>query len=159
MPTTTYTPLATKTLTGNQSSLTFSNIPGTYRDLILIAVPYGNQTNDSSVAFNGSTANFSGVRMYGGSGGAISNSYSDSGGMMLVSDNLNLNVIWQIMDYSATDKHKTVLVRTNRPSDSFAMASAHRWANTAAITSITLTPVAPYVYTSGARFDLYGVIA
>jgi len=97
MPTNTYTPLATLTLTGSDSSITFTNIPQTYRDLILVSVPYGNQTNDATVAFNGSSSGFSGVRMYGASGGAGSNTYSDSFGMTLVSDNINLSVIWQIM--------------------------------------------------------------
>lgn len=159
MPTTTYTPLATLTLTGSDSSITFSNIPQTYRDLVLVAVPYGNQTNDAFVSFNGSSANFSGVRMYGNAGGAVSNSYSDNSGMFLVSDNLNLNVIWHIMDYSATNKHKTLLVRVSRPNDSFVSASAHRWASDTNVTSFTITPQSPFSFSSGATFNLYGVAA
>lgn len=157
MPTSTYTSLATITLTGSDSSITFSNIPQTYKDLILVSVPYGNQTNDATVAFNGSSSGFTGVRLYGYSAGAGSNTYSDSVGMILVSDNLNVNIVWQIMDYSSTDKHKTVLVRTNRATDSFVSASAHRWASTAAITSFTITPTSPYSFSAGATFNLYGI--
>ncbi len=159
MPTNTYTPLATLTLTGSDSSITFANIPQTYRDLVLISVPYGNQTNDAYVSFNGISSDFSGVRMYGNSGGAVSNTYSDNSGMFLVSQYIELVHIWHLMDYSATNKHKTLLIRSNRPQDSFVSASAHRWANTAAVTSITITAQSPFSFSSGATFNLFGIAA
>ncbi len=159
MPTNTYTPLATLTLSGSDSSITFANIPQTYRDLILVSVPYGNQTNDAFISFNGISSDFTGVRMYGNASGVTTNTYADNAGMFLVSDNINLNVIWQVQDYSATNKHKSLLVRVNRPNDSFVSASCHRWNNSSAITSITITPASPYTFSSGATFNLYGVVA
>jgi hypothetical protein len=66
MPTPTYTPLATVTLGSSASSVTFSSIPGTYRDLILIFDGTGSGTTGNlRMTFNGSTlSNFTDVRMY-----------------------------------------------------------------------------------------------
>jgi hypothetical protein len=64
--------------------------------------------------------------------------------------------IVQIMDYSATDKHKTSLARSNR-ADSGVDASAIRWANTAAINSITLLQTNGRTLEAGATIALYGI--
>jgi hypothetical protein len=68
------------------------------------------------------------------------------------------NNITQIMDYSATDKHKTLLSRKNT-SSVVVNAQAGRWANTAAITSIVCTVDSGATFSSGSTFSLYGVIA
>jgi hypothetical protein len=63
------------------------------------------------------------------------------------------------MDYSATNKHKTVLVRADN-ANSITMAHAARWANTSAITSIVLTSFeGAGNFAIGSTFSLYGVIA
>ena len=59
------------------------------------------------------------------------------------------------MDYSATDKHKTVLIRANHPGET--VACAGRWANTAAITSITINTASTFVI--GSVFSLYGIVS
>jgi hypothetical protein len=68
----------------------------------------------------------------------------------------------QIMDYSATDKHKTVLVReqsTRQTDSSFAtIAQASRWADTGAVTSLQIF-MQTGNFNAGATFSLYGVIA
>ena len=61
----------------------------------------------------------------------------------------------QLMDYSATDKHKTVLTRSGTNLDGVE-ALAGRWANTAAVTSwVILTSSAAFA--SGTTFALYGI--
>jgi hypothetical protein len=64
------------------------------------------------------------------------------------------------MDYSATDKHKTGLIRDNgqQGSDLAVRAYAARWANTAAITSIQYFTTAGNLNT-GFTLSLYGVIS
>jgi hypothetical protein len=63
----------------------------------------------------------------------------------------------QIMDYSATDKHKTLLVRWDTlRSGSVVLAQANRWANTAAITSVTVLQDSGTI-SAGSRIDLYGI--
>ena len=65
------------------------------------------------------------------------------------------NAVLQIMDYSATDKHKTALARNNVAGIGVE-ASATRWANTAAITSVQV-----YVDTGsfaiGTTLSLYAI--
>jgi hypothetical protein len=159
MPTNTYTPLATITLTSAVSSVTFSSIPSTYRDLILVINGTISANSYIGVQFNNDTANnYSGVRMYGDG----SNPYSST---------LTSNYAWfndfftsqsltiaQIMDYSATDKHKTVLVRQGSASV-VAGAVASRWANTAAINTMKLIGEAGRTFSIGTTINLFGVIA
>jgi hypothetical protein len=61
------------------------------------------------------------------------------------------------MDYSATDKHKTVLSRANNAANGVT-AIAGRWASTSAITSIVLTFQSSSLAT-GSTVALYGVSA
>ena len=62
--------------------------------------------------------------------------------------------ITQIMDYSATDKHKTALARANNAANGVAAVAAI-YRSTSAITSITFINGG----NAGSRYDLYGVIA
>jgi hypothetical protein len=60
------------------------------------------------------------------------------------------------MDYAATDKHKTVLTRNN-VSGTGVEAQAARWANTAAITSVTVITSSGAGFATGTVISLYGV--
>lgn len=160
MPTPTYTALANITLSSSASSVTFSSIPGTYRDLVLVitAQRTGSPIN-MGLRFNGDTgSNYTGVYMTGtGSGTPPSGTLSSTNAQIDVypyapSTGFN-NYIIHIMDYSATDKHKTFLRRTNEASLA-TEAAAHRWASTAAITSINL---AMSSMNTGSTFALYGI--
>jgi hypothetical protein len=161
VPQPTYTPLATVTLGSSTSSVTFSSIPATYRDLILIitAQRTGSPVN-MGLRFNGDTgSNYSQVYMTSTGSTTYSGTVSATNAQIDVypyapSTGFN-NYILQIMDYSATDKHKTFLRRTNEAGNA-TEAAAHRWANTAAITSINL---AMSSMNTGSTFSLYGVIA
>jgi hypothetical protein len=70
--------------------------------------------------------------------------------------------ITNIMDYSTTDRHTTVLNRHGRSQASpFAGGtemSVNRWANTAAVSTIDIFPGA-HSFAIGATFSLYGVLA
>jgi hypothetical protein len=60
------------------------------------------------------------------------------------------------MDYSVTDKQKTVLSRTN---SSFGTdITAGRWASTSAITSVTVYPSSGD-FEIGSTFALYGIVS
>jgi hypothetical protein len=161
MPTPTYKPLATVTLGTTASSVTFSSIPATYRDLILVIDATTGADALLHLRFNADSGNnYNFARAVGFSGGTFSDTSSN------VSEIRNTiqfgtgkgNGITQIMDYSATDKHKTVLQRGNNKGAAEAAMGAGRWANTAAITSI-VCGLNTSTFSSGSRFDLYGVIA
>jgi hypothetical protein len=175
MPTPTYRPLATVTLGATASSVTFSSIPATYRDLILVVTGRSTYTPDGgesvSLRFNAdSGSNYPYVRM----GGTGSSAFSDSGTLarafvasIRASESSNTSpgvAVIQIMDYSATDKHKSILGRGASTAGDGAVAHATRWANTAAITSVQVIPDrqiqgASSDWASGATFNLFGVIA
>jgi hypothetical protein len=156
MPTPTYTPLATQTLSSTASSVTFSSIPATYRDLILVVNcrHTGSGTQDLIMQFNSDAGNASRVYMAGYSSTTESGTLSNI--VAQFNDQNNNEVgISHIMDYSATDKHKTVLTRTN--DSGFVEAMAQRWASTAAINSIRLAYTSTFAI--GSTFSLYGIQA
>jgi hypothetical protein len=160
MPTATYTPLATVTLGGTASSVTFSSIPATYRDLIFSLELVGSVSEQYFMRLNGDTgSNYSWVQMGADSTGFFTSSTTTTGirvgffSAISARDNLQLS----IMDYSATDKHKTALVRTNS-NCTVTRAIAGRWANTAAVTSVVFTFPSGN-FNSGSTISLYGVIA
>jgi hypothetical protein len=158
LPTPTYTPLATVTLGSSASSVTFSSIPATYRDLILVV--QGTATGNAVLLtnFNGDTgSNYTRVFMTGTGTAPSTASDTQSSNRIGAFRTDHCNFIHQIMDYSATDKHKTSLTRQNAASFEVG-AFAGRWANTAAITSVVAS-LSANQFASGCTFSLYGVIA
>ena len=159
MPTPTYIALATTTLASAASSVTLSSIPSTYRDLVLV-VNYG-AINGTQIAlrFNGDTgSNYSrvyGEYIYSSVGQA---SGTDNYGYVGAFDGGPATLICHIMDYSATDKHTTFLARGD--SSTATKMTALRWANTAAITSVTVAlPSNPTNLPIGTTINLYGIEA
>lgn len=148
--------LANVTLGSSASSVTFSSISGNYRDLILMMNFQGTTTGYCSLTINTDTANFTRIYALGNSSGTSSGSASDSNFGAFTSGFNNTNIL-QFMDYSATDKHKTILGRTGTGSDEV-MMNTIRWASTSAITSIKLdTPSGDFA--TGSIFELFGVSA
>ena len=157
MPTPTYTALANITLGSSASSVTFSSIPATYRDLVLVSTNSMTTSASLFVRFNNDTgANYTTARMYNSAGGAtpVSDTYAPAE----IGYNTTTNMgIANIMDYSATDKHKTYLTRWgNADGTNYVQAYAARWANTAAITTVNIAPSTGQI-ASGSTFALYGI--
>ena len=158
MATPTYTPLASTTLSSSASSVTFSSIPQTYGDLILTwDVDISATTGQIILRFSGDTgANYSRVQMRGD--GSAAASFAADGATQLFAYSSPYDKFWgniQIMDYSATDKHKTGLIRNDNVGE-FTVALASRWANTSAVTSIEVFTDGE-TYLAGSTFSLYGV--
>ena len=165
----TYVALANITLGSSASSVTFSSIPATYRDLVIAANAQdpvsGTTFSNIGLQFNSDTgSNYNWLDMYGDGSSAVSQVQSNVTGIlagyMSSQNNIFSAHIFQIMDYSATDKHKTVLVRSNLGTRSpnttqLAQATAGRWANTSAITSIRLSGGTSFK--AGSTFALYGI--
>ena len=148
------------TLGSSVTSVTFSSIPATYRDLILITD--GSVTVSAQnlrLRFNADSGNnYTGVLMFGTGSSTGSVSYPagpqvDVGGLFTT----QTNVITSIMDYSATDKHKTILSRYSNAGNEVG-AFASRWASTSAITSLQAF-ISGNAFVSGTTLSLYGVIA
>lgn len=165
MPTNTYTPLATVTLTGTDSEVVFASIPQSYRDLIVVCKWGLTGSGDSIGGFrlNAATSNYTNISTVS-QAGSISAETRTSDDLSFVwrvgnDGSINATTIIQIMDYSATDKHKTTLTRNNGPANDFINATAGRWASTAAVTSVALRPWSGGNIAIGSTFSLFGVTA
>jgi len=158
-PVPTYTALQTIELTGTASTVTFSSIPASYRDLVVVMSVKKTSTGDANLGmrFNADSGNNYSVVAMLGAASATSFSTADDKVWAGELDSSNFYVnICQIMDYSATDKHKTVLTRGQRGSRVDAAAS--RWANTDAITSVLVYPTLNS-FEIGSTISLFGVEA
>jgi len=153
--------LATTTLGSAASSVTFGSIPATYRDLRLVMIPKATALTDVRITLNGDTgSNYPWVVM----GGSTTNTaFSASGtqpSLVVAYDNrattdASTNYLLDIMDYSATDKHKSILVRNNNPSQQVESLS-NRWASTSAVTTIYVYATSS-TFAAGSTFALYGI--
>jgi hypothetical protein len=156
MPTPTYVSLATITVSA-VSSVTFSSIPATYRDLVIVGDFIGSGNALVNVNFNNDTGNRTRVGMFGDSSGGSPGSFTASNIVLGAALTATRNAaILQIMDYSATDKHTTTLLRSNNAGISDVSAQAGRWASTAAVNEIDLVPASGNLTGS---FSLYGIAA
>ena len=158
MPTPTYDLIASNVLGSSAASVTFSSIPATYGDLVLVVEALGSGgTVDINVTFNSDTgSNYPFVSMNGTGTGTSSLALTGSNisGINATTTSKSIN-IFQIMDYSVTDKHKTVLTRRDR-ADSATQTRANRWADTSAINTIAITTPSNN-YAAGSTFYLYGI--
>jgi hypothetical protein len=172
MPTPTYIALATTTLTAAANSVTFSSIPTTVngvalRDLILIGHGRSNRNNLADlyvIRFNGSNTNYPRVVAYGN--GSIRESFSDATlneirPYALSAATAGAGIFgfmkMQIMDYSQTNKEKTVLINEDAAAGNDVAMSAYRWTNTAAINQISVAPLLGTQLAIGTTLSLYGI--
>ncbi len=164
MPTPTYVSLASITLSSNQTSVVFSNIPSTFKDIVLI----GNWQNSSTSSAgrlqlnNDTGSNYFGVWLTGngsttGSGSESSQTSARIAGAISGPDNLFTNtVIINFMDYSSTTKDKNMLSRFGS-SNRETQVTASKWASTNAVTSIKFFDILGQTFQSGATFAIYGI--
>jgi hypothetical protein len=157
MPTPTYTLIDSVTLASSASSVTFSSIDQTYGDLVLVVDGKAEGKTGLYLQFNGdSGSNYTTVGMQGEASGA--SSYSQT--LAFTNANLmagaqGLNTV-QLMAYSATDKHKTILARANFATEQVRAAAA-RWASTSAITQVRLFMDSGRNFQIGTTLNLYGI--
>lgn len=156
----TYEPIATTTLGSAAASYTFSSIPATYTDLILV-VSGTNTTSAQSIrmTFNGiTTTTYSRTAIFGDGSSAQSTRDTNANGI----DNIYYGTtqavaILNIMNYANTTTNKTVISRNNDPATSV-NAVVGLWRSTSAINQITLTAQTSNLAT-GSTFTLYGIKA
>jgi hypothetical protein len=157
------TPIAWQSLASATATVTFSSIASTYRDLRLVCT-YQDSTSgfQDMIQFNGiTTASYSYVAAAGS--GTSATSGFNSGNFLVSSWQFGSSstaqqiLVLDILDYSATDKHKTVLGRFNQSATGTEMW-AGRFANTSAISSIMLTAAGSSGnFNAGSTFALYGI--
>lgn len=164
----TYEPIATTTVGSSVTTVTFSSIPQTYTDLVIVQSAFVANQYDSRLQFNGDTAtNYSWTVLFGT--GSTAGSYRESNKTALPTgwySTIDIapapsTFIIQIMNYSNATTFKTVLTRGNNAASGRGVdAIVGLWRKTPeAITSIALSTTAAHQYTSGSTFTLYGIKA
>ena len=152
--TTAWVPLATTTLSSSAASVTFGSIPSGYRDLIIQGQSSSGTNVNAFIKLNsdGATSNYFAVTMYA-EGGTAGSTYNNDGRIMSTgTDEFPFYI--QIMDYSASNKHTTVLSRSGAVD--IVRAFATRWANTDVVTTVELFHTGGYSFLAGSTFSLYG---
>ena len=146
------------------SSVTFSNIPQGYTDLIIEMSGRSTSGIDQNLEFNGSTANLSAKYLLG-SGTSLSTGTTGST-IPLASNNQSSftantfgNLRIYIPDYKSSN-HKSISAdgtTENLAAESYIIMVSGQWANTGAITSIKLVPQSSS-YAANTTITLYGVL-
>lgn len=152
-------------LTSSVASVTLGNggtIPQTYKTLkLVVSARCTADAVDNSLTFNGATTNFSDRWLYG-DGAVAGSTTSTKIDFLQVRSTYTANVFSNseitIPNYAgSTNKPVSVdTVTENNATTSYLLLDAGLWANTAAITSITITPFTGS-YAANSTFTLYGL--
>ncbi len=156
----TYEPIATTTLGSATSAVTFSNISGSYTDLVLVDQAFGVASHYFVRLNSDSGSNYSVNVILAVSGSALADRSSNqtSGQISRSADSSNSPMgITHFMKYSATDSWKTILSKGN-VGNSIVIQYVNLWRSTSAITSIELRPASGN-FDTGSIFTLYGIKA
>jgi hypothetical protein len=158
----TYVAIATETLASAAASVTFSSIPSTYTDLVLVV--NANTATDTQIRlqFNGDTGSNYSATMVSGDGSSpftvqVSNETSmNAAGVGITSG----SSIFHINNYANTTTFKTSIGRYNLGSTSYGEIGIKMglWRSTSAITSIVIFPTSGN-FNTGGTFNLYGIKA
>ncbi len=158
----TYEAIATQTLGSAAASVTFSSIPSTYTDLVLVVAAASTSAGTYSVTFrfnSDSASNYSDTRIIGNGSAASSNRDSSQAEMYPVNiTNTIGTVIHQIMNYSNATTYKTMLSR-GISADYQVWANVGLWRKTPEAINTILLSVAGNTFATGSTFSLYGIKA
>jgi hypothetical protein len=157
--TSTYEMIATNTLGSTQSSVTFSSIPATYTDLVLVCNVTKTASSNTAFRLNSDTgSNYSSTFMEGNGSSASSNRLTSTTQGSIDYSDTTVNPVPSVthfMNYSNTTTNKTTLSRSG---SEYVYAYVNLWRNTAAINTI-LVYAASGNYVAGSIFTLYGIKA
>jgi hypothetical protein len=160
----TYIPIATSTLATAAASVTFSSIPATYTDLVIVMQAGATALSDAKINFNSDTAtNYSNTFLWGSVSPDYGSARNSSQTFMYACYYANFTTpiqnthIINIMNYANTTTNKSVLIRGSRAGTS-TDAIIGLWRNTAAINTIALGSVGS-TFITGSTFTLYGIKA
>ena len=165
----TYEKIATTTLGSATGTVTFSSIPGTYTDLVIVGFASNSSADAATTGymrFNGDSGNnYSDTLAYTESTGpnSFQNSNANSIGLWTIMGNTDTNrkstMLINVNNYSNSTTYKTSLYRIGTPTSSTGWTNMDigLWRNTAAITSILLGGGTDWL--SNTTFTLYGIKA
>lgn len=159
----TYSTISTQTISGTPTSVSFTSIPSTYTDLVIVYSAKASTNTDLSIRFNGDTAtNYSATRISGTGTAANSGRFTSVDKIYLDAygypDTTNYNVaIYSVMNYANTTTYKTIIGRSGNAAGGVD-AYVGLWRSTAAISSFSIQTDSGSIST-GSTFTLYGIAA
>jgi hypothetical protein len=157
----TYTPIATTTFSGSATSYTFSSIPDTYTDLVLVCSIFNSTAANTYLRFNGdSTGIYSRTRLSGTGSAASSARLSNTNGAYIdaiPNQSPQENIIVQLQSYSNGQVYKTSIARANNAANGVE-TTVNLWREYDAINQIAIFAVAGTM-TAGTQLTLYGIQA
>jgi hypothetical protein len=158
----TYEPIATATISSATNLVTFSSIPQTYTDLIIVATYAGTSTGINIYPNGDAGSNKSATVLRGNGTSAESLRGSSIAWRDYWSTTTNATGEFtvstlQFNSYSNSTTYKTLLVRRS-VSSAYVETIINMWQSTAAITQLQLYS-ANGNYTIGSTFTLYGIKA
>jgi hypothetical protein len=162
----TYEVIASVTVgSGGAANITFSSIPQTFTDLLIKSSSRSSGAANSIIlSFNGSAANFTTKGLVGtGSGSASSYTSTDALAGMTTRSTFTANTFSNnelyIPNYTSSNNKSSSLDATqeNNATESYIQFNANLWSQTAAITSITLTPEISNTFAQYTTAVLYGI--
>lgn len=163
----TYTQIASTTLGSASSLVTFSSIPGTYTDLVLVGSIQMSDNTSFYIRCNSDTTNKYSATLLSGDGSAASSerfSQTDLGGNGIYTKGNTFPTstsfgvgIWNFQNYSNTTTNKTILSRVGSAGLG-TRAIVNLYASTSAITQLDIRPFSGTMAV-GTTFNLYGIAA
>jgi hypothetical protein len=167
-----YDSIATTTLTTATASVTFSSIPATYTHLQIrflartnratevvdtVKLAYNSDTSSSNYTYHDFGGDGSGTFVYG-SGAPERNAFYATSAAGSGANIFGVGIA-DILDYANTNKYKTHRNLGGADSNGSGRVGfvSGLWLNTAAITSITLTPSVGTTFNQYSTFALYGI--
>lgn len=160
--------IESKTLASAAAFIEFTSIPQTFTDLLVFVsirtsntnVPYNNQL----ILFNGSSANFSARRMFGGGNNDIFNGTSTNNVGLIPSNTATSNTFGNVSIYIAnytSNSNKSYYVESameNNATFSYTELIGGLWSNSAAINSLRITGEISSDIMAGSTVSLYGIV-
>jgi hypothetical protein len=164
----TYETIATTTLGSATGTVTFSSIPSTYTDLVIVISPTATNGNyDVGMRYNsdsGSNYSWTSISFNAdNSGSAYSERATNATSITARTNIATVNpypVIFEILNYSNTTTYKTSLSRIAR--ETYAVArTVGLWRSTSAINEVSFVLVGggSTTYKAGTVITLYGIKA
>ena len=161
----TYEPIATTTGTGSSGTISFTSIPGTYTDLVMVfdgAVASGGTAGLTFTINNITTGTLYSFTRLQGNGSTASSSRgtaANDGSFGYVSSSNRSTSILNVMNYSNSTTFKTAIARslTHDATDGRVGAYVTLFRDTPPVTRLDI--IASQNFTTASTFTLYGIKA
>lgn len=169
----TYTPIATVTVSGSTvQDISFTSIPSTYTDLILVGQLRSQRSGYASSEVYGyinydSANNYSRTRIWSNTSAAYSDRNTNQGFFLFgevpaanATSGVFGTIICHFNNYANTSTYKTILSRSGAAtSDPLGNFYVNSWRSTSAISVLNIYNTSAAYWSVGSIFTLYGIKA